>query len=199
MINYIDEDKNIHGGNTHKTCAGELFQGLTSNDIFPIHKSYEPIKDISQIPELVETPLVSAVEKLFQKKIKTIDTSANTDKIWIQIYYDVLNPTNRGIAEKIGGTFSLSGWSGGRPIICFALPPIKSTPVKYIEDWGNWIADSFQKQDFVVIKKSWTLAEMAKFRRIPGSTEAKILEDMKPILMTRSINYNPQTKIFTTI
>jgi len=61
---------------------------VTSSDIAPIHKSYEKITDISQIPNLVEAPLVSAVEKLFKKKIETIDTSANNEKIWIQIYYD---------------------------------------------------------------------------------------------------------------
>jgi len=174
---------------------------VTSSDIAPIHKSYEKITDISQIPNLVEAPLVSAVEKLFKKKIETIDTSANNEKIWIQIYYDWLNLHNLEIVEKLikqtWWWFSISWWSWGRPTVTFSLPPIKSTPVNYIQEWGNRIADSFESQHMIIIKKARTLSEMAKFRHKEWATEQEIVKDAEWFITMRMMTYDPLKKLFS--
>ncbi|PID34772.1 MAG: hypothetical protein CR971_01550 [candidate division SR1 bacterium] len=145
-------------------------QESTSQYVKPIEKSHEIISTREQIRELVEFPLVSACEILYDKKITTFMSSANGTNIYLSLYYDALTPDNKVLINRLGGVIHTSGHSGYRPIVTFSLPPIEA-PISYIISWSEWIANTLKKQNIILKKPTYSVED---FRRIVANEDTNV-------------------------
>lgn len=147
---------------------------MDTSRISAIEKWHIPISTRGQVPELVEWPLVPCVELLFDKGIETFMSSANGKNIYVNIYYDSLSPQNKAIAKQVikdyGWSLSLTGHSSRRPLATFSLPPIVTTPLAYVKEWGCRLADQFESQSSrkKFIPRTYSKADLVwTFKRIP--------------------------------
>lgn len=133
-----------------------------------------PVINKKDLKNIVEAPLVSACEELYDKNIKTVSSSANKDCIedeaYIIIDFDSLSERNKkkalGLGEKINDT-------KGEANVKISIPITESSTFSEVEQKFNEIASQFEKQPMV-----WadirTLDEVKKIFRIEeDDTECK--------------------------
>src|SRR4030042_3467495 len=77
------------------------------DEVAPIKQSYRPIRKREDIRDIVETPLVTACEELYDKNVHTRSTSANKESVqtgfaYIMIDYDTLSPENQELGRQLG-------------------------------------------------------------------------------------------------
>ena len=76
-------------------------------EVEPIKNSFKHILKKEDLKEVVEPPLLTACEILYDKNIETKSSSANKDNVeqgfaYIYIDYDTLSPANQEIGKQIG-------------------------------------------------------------------------------------------------
>jgi len=123
----------------------------------------------AQLEIIVDKPLIKACQVLYDKNIRTTDTSANANDIgryaYITIDYDRLSKENKRIAEQLGKV-----WQGKIKIITIRIP-VKdgNVLVSEIENKAIKIAENFKQQ-----KMNWastlTYEQATKW---PNPTEKK--------------------------
>lgn len=118
----------------------------TVKDVSQIqHTAGERFSNESQITQLVEAPLVSAVTSFFRKGILTISSSANVeegrDNAHILVDWESLSSENKEIAKKILGVKEVTPDNWG--CIFFSIPITPDTPFKEIAQWSEGVATQF--------------------------------------------------------
>lgn len=118
------------------------------HEVLPIQESRNQIiLKRKQIPNLVETPLVSTCVELYDKNIRTLESSANAKDIergavHFSIEFDSLSEENKQIASQLGTVAE----ADKKRYIAVTIPVDKDSLVKDIQDKTNEIADKFKKQ-----------------------------------------------------
>lgn len=76
-----------------------------------------------EIKRFVEAPLVTAAEELYDKNIRTLESSANAvnlaDAPFIVVDYETLSPENKAISREVGEVFDYEGTEAVDLIIPF--------------------------------------------------------------------------------
>lgn len=117
-------------------------------DVLPIEESRNNIiLKREQVPNLVEAPLVSTCVELYDKNIRTLESSANTKDIkkgavHFSIEFDSLSEENKQIAKQLGTVME----ADNNRYVAVTIPVGKDSYVKNIQDKADEIAHKFQKQ-----------------------------------------------------
>ena len=158
-------------------------------EIEPIQESRgSMVKTRDQIKKLVEVPLLSACEELYDKNIRTVSTSANKKDIesgrpgYIIIDFGSLSEENRKIARQLG---ELSHEDNTGQIL-IEIPLAKNTTADEIKKFAESIAHKFEKQ-LMTWAPTYTLQDL---REIYCDNEAQV-EDF-----IDGYYYNPKEKLF---
>lgn len=121
------------------------------SEIQPISEGGVEIQTREDLEKLVEPPLLEACQVLFDKRIRTIFSSANKYDIssgegYITIDFDNLSPKNREIAKSIGGETHMT--HGSEPVNAINLPiPISNdSTVGEINKASLEIVSKFENQ-----------------------------------------------------
>jgi len=123
------------------------------SEVQPIEKSRGiMITKREEIKDIVEQPLVKAIEAFWDKNIKTHESSANNKNIdmgfgWIRIDFDSLSKENQKISKQYGEPQD----DLGENILEIKIPISKSETVNQISDKAVDIANTFQKQPAIWI------------------------------------------------
>lgn len=144
----------------------EVERYLSLKDVEPIRRSpgLIPLRR-EDLKGLVESPLLEACELLYDKNIRTLYTSANTnphgmvtDRAILRIDFTTLSQDNQRIAKELGGIISKTNNPGN---IEFCIPITSGTnSFKMIEAWSIEIANSFQQQEALWIPSIESLEEV---------------------------------------
>lgn len=146
------------------------------------------------IKDLVEEPLVPACEELYDKNIKTLESSANiTDlihrkNVGIVIDYDSLNQENKEIVLKHFGGFLMSG--DGIRVVSIKIPVEKNMLIKEIIDKSLLEVAKFKKQP-LSWSKTYTFKEVVKIITLNDETAGYSPEDFMDYFY-----YDKENKIF---
>ncbi|HRH26700.1 MAG TPA: hypothetical protein PLZ99_00900 [Parcubacteria group bacterium] len=114
-----------------------------------------------EIAGLVERPLLSACEELYDKNIITLGTSANAKDVefddwknpgqkipgegaYIIIDFDTLSPKNQEIGRSLGKIYFVDDMNK----LKIALPLTKETTFEDVQKWSLGIAHKFVKQQY---------------------------------------------------
>lgn len=119
-------------------------------DVEPIEESGLVIQERRNLKKIVEYPLLSACEELYDKNIQTRFSSANkkhiyTDKIepaYIDINYETLSEENKKIAEQLGKLYR----ERNEQSIRIYIPIKNSDSVMDIRKKAEFIVGQFKKQ-----------------------------------------------------
>lgn len=157
------------------------------SDVEPIAASRDrAVLNREQLKSLVEPPLLSACEELFDKNIRTLETTANRTNIEtggnaaIVIDHDSLSETNRLIAAQLVeeglATLDVDNYDGYTHALTVLIPLSPQITVQEIEDKANAIAHRF-------IKQAMTWASRYNFEQAAAiakaENQAEIIEAMK--------------------
>jgi len=162
------------------------------SELEPIEQSRNrTILERADLKEIVEKPLLSACEKLYDKNIRTLSTSCNKKDIetgfaYIIIDFDTLSTENQEIARQMGDPISYDEMMA----VKIELPISVNTTATEVERSANDIADRFHDQPATWIK-GYTLEEV---HQIYGSTDT----ETKPedLAAETGMAYNPDQKLF---
>lgn len=107
------------------------------------------IEERSELAQYVEGPLLSACEILFDKKIITVSTSANSDNIgsgaYIIIDFDALSQANKEIGLSMGGEMYFSEADGGNQLKII-LPLTERSTFADVQKAAEAFAHAFLQQ-----------------------------------------------------
>jgi len=108
-------------------------------------------EDLAQI---IELPLLSACEELYDKNIETWQTSANKNdlvngEVYIIIVFDSLSPQNQEIAKTLNKPYM----HDGRQLVKITIPVSERTTVLEIKEAAQGIANKFEQQEAVWIPR----------------------------------------------
>jgi len=133
-------------------------EGKTMRDILPIEENFTEIIRMSDIPGLVEAPLVLAVLELYKRNILTIDSTANRKMLWsspaiaqISIELASLSERNINIARSLGAEFNVNGCN-----VKLQIPFESDTKALEVSEIAHEMAKKFFKQPPEWIK-TWEL------------------------------------------
>ena len=135
-----------------------------------------PILYRVQLSALIERPLLSACEKLYDNNIITLETSANEQNVEIDdwehpgqkkpgdgariiIDFDTLSAKNQKIGESLGKIY----FADGRNQLRIIIPLTRESTFKDVQTKAQGIANQFVKQKYRVI--TYTMEQM---RQIHG-------------------------------
>lgn len=113
----------------------------------------KPISNREYIKRIVDLPLIEACEILYDKNIKTVETSANQKDIesgagYISIDLKSLSEVNKLVAQAQGGRLSTLYKTNESDIYILEIPISKDMLVKDISKNATELANKFQKQKF---------------------------------------------------
>lgn len=74
------EDEMSLGSKDHEAEKSQEVPNLLT-EVEPIKKTFQPIHKREDLKEVIEPPLLTAREELYDKNIRTISTSANRDNL----------------------------------------------------------------------------------------------------------------------
>lgn len=137
-----------------------------------IEESGETFRTREQIKDLVEQPLLTACEELYDKNVQTLASSANQKDIqrgeaYILIDFDSLSEENQKIARQYAEPKQGDGhWSSGKTVKII-IPISESTTVDDVSRRATEIAKTFVKQ-----RATW-------IRKIKMKDPQSTLEDLK--------------------
>jgi len=130
------------------------------------------VKERTKLKELVEAPLLAACEELYDKNIRTLETSANKKslelgEVYISVDFGSLSEENRQFVQASG--FSLHQ-DGEFQVLKIVMPVNESTTADEIENWSKKIAHGFKKQPAVWVPK-YKLSDLKEIYRLPEDTD----------------------------
>ena len=148
--------------------------------------SDQMIRNREQLTNLIEIPLLSACQELYDKNIQTLATSANkkdigTGEIYIIIDFNSLSPENQEIAKQYADVVDLnehaSKWGKLEAVkIIIPVNPIdEKISVLEIKQEAEKIADAFKEQPMTWAPK-YTLEDLKECYCI-DSDDLEIWED----------------------
>jgi hypothetical protein len=141
-------------------------------DIEPITESRNTeIKNREDLVGLVEGPLLSACQELYDKNIRTTSTSANKNNIQsgfvgLDIEFDTLSDRNREIGKTLGEVSFFDGMN----ILHIDIPITASSTFGEVQAKAEEIARKFERQPYSVI--TYTLQDLRKFYSIDPDDES---------------------------
>jgi hypothetical protein len=129
------------------------------SEIEPFTDAHVEIRDRSDLAKVVEGPLLSACQKLYDRNIRTYMSSANKEALVnaepvaeFSINYEALSERNREIAEHLieakVAELVLRNYTGPSRLI-FSIPVTTESTWGEIEDKSNEIADRFVAQRYM--------------------------------------------------
>ena len=127
----------------------------TAGDVNRIQKTMGfCISDKSKIPEIVEEPLIETCEIFFDKGIRTISTSAKAESgnqkcASIVVSYETLSEENKIVAQEREDSHREEDSS----FVVFKIHISTETPITEISEWGEELANSFNKQSALWVEK----------------------------------------------
>jgi len=119
------------------------------SEIKPIEQGGVLIQTREKIKEVVENPLLSACEELYDKNIKTVASSANQKDIAagnanILIDFKTLSPENQMIAQGIGEVIDSPHWGG--QVVNILIPIHKDMTSVDLQQQAEQVAHRFKSQ-----------------------------------------------------
>ena len=148
-----------------------------------VHSFGKPVLNREYIKRIVDLPLVEACEILYDKNIKTIETSANKKDVesgagYIAIDLKSISEENKLIAQAQGGRLStLYKTNEPEPdIYILEIPISKDMLVKDISKTASDIANKFRKQ-----KLTWASGITLQDRIVE-------IERMRHLLMYKNVD-----------
>jgi len=116
------------------------------SEVKPIEQGMIDAGGSNNLETLIEYPLLDATKTFFKKGIKTWSSSANQKDVngeaYIILYYDLLSPNNKKIAESFG---DISEYLKEK-FIKINIPIEEKTTVGYVRRKFKEIADTFESQ-----------------------------------------------------
>ncbi|MEK7658500.1 MAG: hypothetical protein AAB352_01385 [Patescibacteria group bacterium] len=153
------------------------------------------IKIREQIKELVEAPLLSACEELYDKNIQTSGTSANKKDIeshmpgYIVIVFDSLSDKNKEIAKQFGKAEKFE-FSDDPCQVKIEIPLNENSSAEEIKTYAEAVAHKFFKQ-----RMTWaphfTIEELREAYAGDPNDESITIEELED-----TYYYDPQSKLF---
>ncbi|HEU0050532.1 MAG TPA: hypothetical protein VFQ60_00560 [Patescibacteria group bacterium] len=153
------------------------------SDVIAIQKNRgEAIGQREKLRGLVEPPLLSACEELYDKNIQTYSSSANKKDIeigegYIMICFDSLSEENKNYARKLGEPFTMDG----QTMLRIAIPLKQNDSVLDIENHSLEIVHGFKKQPATWVE-SFSLEDLRELigleRDDPSGTPEVVTQGM---------------------
>lgn len=203
----VESGKAFDYGGAHDQVEGEkpITEEMLRSKIFDleaIQKSRNAtVRNREDLAGLVERPLLSACEELYDKNIITLGTSANQqdveyndwenpgqkktgDGAYIIIDFDALSSKNQEIGKMLGEVF----FSDDKNQLKIVLPLTKASTFEDVQMWAEEIAHKFFKQQYQP-----TVYTLEGMRQMYGYDPAD--ESMQPENF-ESYYWAPQYKVF---
>ena len=160
-----------------ETAGGEVFPEVTIKRIEEVvvipESRNQVITKREQIPQLVEQPLVSACENLYDKNIRTLSSSANSQDLLtkntpecfanIVVDFDTLSEENKKIIAQLTEEGKATALEDYDERVCYQLkfPISKATTIEELTFASTQSADKFQKQP-MTWAPTYSLLEIAE-------------------------------------
>jgi hypothetical protein len=144
----INTEKKVGEGDTFSDCVHHMAVETAASVTRISTSQGHPIWNKSQIPSLVESPLVRCVESFYDKNIPTHGSGANPyhPSAWLTLYFDRFSEENQAIAISLGGKVIGDHRQIGERLISFSMPIDADTPVPVISQWAEDLANQFVMQ-----------------------------------------------------
>ncbi len=163
----MEEFKNI----SSQESALEILNRKIS-DIEPIGESRNiEIKNREDLKGLIEAPLLSACQELYDKNIRTLSSSANKQDIHygsghIVIDFDTLSDANKEIAATTGEVT----FADNMNCLDIKIPLTTESTFDSVQAFTEKIAHKFEKQDYSVA--TYTIQDLRKIHGIDENDES---------------------------
>jgi hypothetical protein len=163
-----------------ETEATKDLLGKKIGEIEPLSThSHLIITKKEDLKEVVEGPLLSACEELYDKNIETYMTSANRKNVSaslkpeqrnadIQIYFDSLSEDNKKVGQTLGQVSQIR--PDARPILTVLIPVTLDSTYGEIQSRAEAIVHKFNKQKLRTL--ALTLKEMRQYFRFDPEDES---------------------------
>jgi len=180
----------VEDGNNTKSQSEKIPVKIA--EILPIEQSSGvPVFTREMLRKLVESPLLSACEELYDKNIQTLSTSANQKDIKngtarIVIDFDSLSDENKEIGRKLGNILK----KGDMARLDIEIPVNKNSTAQEIKSLAESIAHKFKKQE-MIWAPSYTLEQAREIYGIDPNEEKYGVEAFADLLY-----YDKERKLF---
>lgn len=165
----------------------------------PIEKNRnEIIFNRTELKDFVEPPLLKACEDLYDKNIRTLETSANKKNLaskyaYINIDVTSMSPENtliaQGIAQKEEGDILEYD---GKQVLVVKIPIKDETTTSEIEEQSVKLASMFKKQPL-----TWSSAlTIAQLKKVYGRDESKTEYNNPQIWIDEGFYYDKESDRF---
>jgi hypothetical protein len=161
-------------------------------EISPIKESRNrSLRTREDLQELVEAPLLKACEELYDKNIRTLSTSANSENITygdgghIVIDFDTLSDENKSIGRELGTITFADNMNQ----LSIGIPMTQTTTVEEIEAIAESIAHEFKKQE-MTWAPVWTADQIRAMYAISPE------EEFEPQDFADQFYYDEESKLF---
>lgn len=161
-------------------------------EISPIKESRNrSLRTKEGLQELVEAPLLKACEELYDKNIRTLSTSANSENITygdgghIVIDFDTLSDENKSIGKQLGTITFADDMNQ----LSIDIPMTQTTTVEEIETAAESIAHEFKKQE-MTWAPVWTIDQVRTMYGIA------LDEEFEPQDFADQFYYDEESKLF---
>jgi hypothetical protein len=142
------------------------------SEIQPITESRNiDIKNREDLENIIEYPLLSACQELYDKNIQTLSSSANQKDVaighvYISINFDTLSDKNKEIGRSLGEVH----FSDEMNILKIEIPINEESSVEDIKNEAENIAHKFEKQQYSVV--TYTIQDLRGFYGIDRDDES---------------------------
>lgn len=160
----------IESGNNFKNLEEKTPTKI--GEIKPIEESRNTtVRTREQLRVLVESPLLSACEELYDKNIRTLSTSANEKDIQygtahLIIDFDSLSEENKKIGEQVGEIHRADEMNQ----LVIKIPVTENSSADEIKEFADSVAHKFEKQA-MTWAPSYTLEQMRQIYGIDPNDE----------------------------
>lgn len=161
-------------------------------EIKPIEESRNTIvQSREQLKELVEGPLLSACEELYDKNIRTLSTSANKKDIQygtahLIVDFDSLSEENKGIGEQLGEIHRADKMNQ----LVINIPLTEQSTASEVKEFAESVAHKFKNQP-MTWAPTYTLEQMRQIYGIDPNDETYDVE-----AFADQFYYDPEKKLF---
>lgn len=132
------------------------------SEVEPIEQGGVPVVTRESLKDIVELPLLSACQELYDKNIQTSMTSANKKDVesgeaYIIVYYDTLSDENKIVADQLGETYEYRKTK----LTKMTIPVTAHSTVAEINEKALEIAHQFKTQPMSWVPR-YSLRELKK-------------------------------------
>jgi len=159
-----------------------MYEGPTDEEQNPLNKKLSEIEPIEEwrgteiknkedLNGLIEAPLLTSCQELYDKNIRTTGSSANKKDLengfaYININFDTLSENNKQIGKSIGEVF----FADESNQLQIKIPVNAETTFGEIQNKAEEIAHQFVKQQYLVV--TYTLEDVKNFSGIDPDDES---------------------------